>query len=263
MLVTLTSLCGILLEKTNSRDAFAWAVQGMGQDYANLVVVIVLLAGTYLMAKGSFRGYLVWLGAYLYLLYAFAIYSFAVHFHFLFLVYVLVLGRSFFTLIGGLMAAIAAPETVSRALRGNPRARLAAAFLLVISLLFSALWLSEIVLNLLADTVPQDLLETQLPVNPMRVLDLASLLPGMIIAAVLLWREQLPGYLMAVPLTSFTATMGLAIILTSVLSAIHGLPVSVPSRVIVGAIIVMSTVFSYLFLREVREGGTNTPASGR
>jgi hypothetical protein len=85
VLVTITSICVIMLEKTYSRSTAAWAIQTIGQDYANIVVVIVLLISTWFVAKHSLRGFLVWLGACLYLIYAFAIYAFAVHFQFLFL----------------------------------------------------------------------------------------------------------------------------------------------------------------------------------
>ena len=56
------------------------------------------------MAKYSLRGVLVLLGACRYLIYAFAIYAFAVQFQFLFLAYVIILGLSFYTLVGGFVA---------------------------------------------------------------------------------------------------------------------------------------------------------------
>lgn len=160
VLVTITSLCGILLESTYSRETLAWAVQAVSQDYANLAVVAVLLVSTYAVRNHSLRGYLVWLGAYLYLVYAFAIYAFAVHFQFLFLAYVLVLGLSFYTLVGALMAAH--PDTLAPALRGNPRAKMVSVLLFVIGVTFAFLWLSEIVSNLIAGTIPPSLAETQL-----------------------------------------------------------------------------------------------------
>ncbi len=249
VLVTITSLCGILLEQTYARETPAWAVQAVGQDWANLAVVVLLLVSTYFVRNHSLGGYLVWLGAYLYLVYAFAIYAFAVHFQFLFLAYVLVLGLSFYTLVGGLLAA--RPATLARALAGNPAAKATSVLLFVIGAMFAALWLSEIVPNLVAGTVPQSLAETQLWVNPVHVLDLAFLLPGMIVTSVLLRREEYPGYLMAVPLLVFSAAMGLGIVVNFVLSAVRGLPYPLPAGVVVGAIFVLSTWFTWLFLKEV------------
>lgn len=92
----------------------------------------------------------------------------------------------------------------------------------------------------------------------MQVLDLAFLLPGMIITSVLLWRREVLGYLMAVPLLVFAATMGLGIIVIFVLSAASDLPYSLPAGMIVGIIMVLSTLFAWLFLRDVKEAKKGT-----
>ena len=249
VLVAITSLCGILLEQTYGRETPAWAVQAVGQDWANLAVVILLLVSTYLVANGSLRGYLVWLGTYLYLVYAFAIYAFAVHFQFLFLAYVLVLGLSFYTLVGGLLAA--SPAMLARALGENPVARAASLLLFVIGAMFAVLWLSEIVPNLVAGTIPQSLEETQLWVNPVHVLDLAFLLPGMVATSVLLRRDEYLGNLMAVPLLVFSAAMGLGIVVNFVISALRGLPSPLPAAVVVGAIVLLSSWVAWRFLEDV------------
>lgn len=96
-------------------------------------------------------------------------------------------------------------------------------------------------------------METQLWVNPVQVLDLAFLLPGMIITSVMLWRREVLGYLMAVSLLVFATTMGLGIIVMFALSAASGLPYSLPAGAIVGIIMVLGTLFSWLFLNDVKE----------
>jgi len=249
-LVTITSLCGIFLETTYKRETSAWAIQAIGQDYANLAVVIVLLVSTWFVARHSLRGYLVWLGSYLYLIYAFAIYAFAVHFQFLFPAYVLILGLSFYTLVGSLMTADR--DLIAPALQGNPRANAVSVFLLIIGFLFSLLWLSEIIPNIGAGTVSPGLVETGLLTNPVHVLDLAFLLPGMIITSFLLRRGDIRGSLMAVPLLVFAATMGLGILAIFGISALRGLPVLVPASVMVGTIVMLSTALTYLFLKELK-----------
>jgi len=251
VLVTITSLAGILLPQTYTRESLAWSVQAVAQDYANLIAVVLLLVSTYLVWSRSLRGYLVWLGVYLYLVYAFAIYAFAVHFQFLFLAYVAVLGLSFYTLVGGLTAARL--DMLAPALAGNPWARTVGALLFVIGVMFAALWLSEIVPSLITGTVPPSLAETELPTNPVYVLDLAFLLPGMIVTSVLLWRREVLGSLMAVPLLVFSATMGLGILVIFALTALSGLPYPLPAAAIVGAIVVLSTLFAWLYLRDVNE----------
>jgi len=246
-LVTTTSLLGILSGRTYSRETEAWAVQAVGQDYANLVVAVLLLVSTWLLSRHSLRAYLVWLGAYLYLFYAFAIYAFAVHFQFLFLAYVAVLGLSFYALVGGLTAVDI--DELATAMPSGSRAKSVSILLMVIGVLFSLLWLSEIVPNLLAGSVPQTLKETNLWVNPVHVLDLGILLPAMVITSVLLWRRKALGYVLSVPLLVFAMTMGLGIIAMFAISAARGLPYSLPAAALIGIIMLLSALFSSLYLR--------------
>ncbi|MDD4650936.1 MAG: hypothetical protein PHQ34_01785 [Methanothrix sp.] len=250
MLIAITSLLGIFFEGTYSRETKAWAVQALGQDYANLVVVIILIASTYFLSKESLRAYLVWLGAYIYIIYVFAIYAFAVHFNFLFLIYILILGASFFTIIGGLKAVDT--QNLASALRKNTRSRMVSALLMLIAIMFSALWLSEIVPYLLSNEVPPVLIELDLPTNPVHVLDLAFILPGTIVVSALLWRRETLGLLLAVPLLVFMATMGAGIIAMFVLSASNGGASVLPAGLAIGTIMLLSTLFSYLFLKEIK-----------
>jgi|GEM_PF-3955677 len=103
ILASITSFLGIFFEGTYSRETRAWAVQGIGQDYANLIVIFILLMCNYFLSKNSFKAYLVWLGTLIYFIYSFVIYAFFLHFNFLFLAYVSILGLSFYILLGSLI----------------------------------------------------------------------------------------------------------------------------------------------------------------
>jgi len=249
-LVAATSLSGILLEKTYSREAPAWAVQAVGQDFANLAVAALLLVCTFYLSKKSLKAYLVWLGAYFYLVYAFAIYAFFIHFNFLFLVYVLILGLSFYALIGGLMAAD--PAILSKSLLHNTKSKASSVMLMLIAVLFGSLWLSEIIPALLSDSIPKNLVETGLWVNPIHVLDLAFLLPCMIITSTLLWRDKFYGSLLAVPLLVFSVAMGMGIVAMFIVSASQGFAIPLPAAILVCLIMLLSACCSHLFLKEVK-----------
>ncbi|MBN2538207.1 hypothetical protein JXB37_08030 [candidate division WOR-3 bacterium] len=252
VLVTLTSLLGILVPATYSREAGAWAIQAVGQDWANLAVVVLLLASTWHVYRRSARAFLVWLGAHLYLVYAFAIYAFAVHFQFLFLVYVAVLGLSFYSLVVG--ARSFDPDRLAGKMPGGGRARAAGVLLLVIGALFGLLWLGEIVPALLGGTVPAALAETGLWVNPVHVLDLAILLPAMVLAGVSLLRDRSAGKVLAVPLLVFALTMGLGIVVMFGLSAARGLDWPKPAAALIAVIMGLSAWFAVRWLRGMRSG---------
>lgn len=251
ILVTISSLFGIFDMRTYLRETKAWAAQAIGQDYANLIVVILLLVSTYYLSKNSLRAYLVWLGAYIYFIYAFVIYAFAIHFNFLFLIYIIILGASFYTLVGGLRAVDT--KNLSASLLPNTRSKAVSALLMIMGILFGLLWLSEIVPCLLSNEIPPGLVETGLWVNPVHVLDLVFLLPGMIITSVLLWRRSILGFLLAVPLMVFSVAMGAGIISMFIISAIKGMPSSLPAGMIIGLMMILNVYFSYLFLREIKE----------
>ena len=243
ILVLFTSLCGILLPATYDREVPLWTIQVIGQDGTNLLVAVLLLVCTFFVARRSLRAYLIWLGSLLYLTYAFAIYAFALHFQFLFLVYVAILGLSGYTLAGGLAAADR--EAVARVLKKNPALQQSAVLLGTIAVLFLFLWLSSIVPDILDGRVPADVAAMNLLVNPVQVLDLGFLLPGMLATAYLIRRDDAIGCLMAVPLLVFSITMGLGIVAMNLLSIPAGLPYSVPAMVLVSLIIVLSAVVAY------------------
>ena len=252
-LVAVTSLCGLFLEETYARETASWAAQAAGQDAANLLVAALLLAAVVFVRRGSLRAYLAWLGLLLYLVYAFAIYAFAVRFQFLFPIYVAVLGLSFYTLAGGLLAA--SPARLGLALRRNRWSSAAALFLLVVGALFGLLWLAEIVPAAVSGVPPASLGENSLLTNPVHVLDLAFLLPGMVATAYLLRRGAFAGRLAASPLLIFAVAMGLGILFGFGFSAARSLPVPLPAAVLVTAIVVTGAVLATLFLREVETGG--------
>ncbi|NMB80039.1 MAG: hypothetical protein GYA23_13205 [Methanomicrobiales archaeon] len=246
ILVIITSICGIFVPATYAREAPLWAIQAVGQDIANLLVAGMLLCCTFLVARQSLRGFLVWLGLLMYLIYAFAIYAFAVHFQFLFLAYVIILGLAGYTLAGGLFAADR--ESVSRLLQKIPAVRHAAILLAIIAVLFIVLWLVAILPDLLTNTFPAKVEEIHLLVNPVHVLDLAFLLPGMLATAYLIRREKPVGILMAVPMLVFSITMGMGIVAMNILSAAAGLPYTLPGTIMVSLIIVLSAAVTYQIL---------------
>ena len=252
-LAAAASLCGLLLDSTYARETASWAAQAAGQDTANLLVAALLLVSAAYVRRGSLRAYLAWLGLLLYLVYAFAIYAFAVSFQFLFPVYVAVLGLSFYTLAGGLLSVD--PVRTDPALRRNRWARAAALYLFAVGGLFGLLWLAEILPAALSNVPPASLAENGLLTNPVHVLDLAFLLPGMVAAAYLLRRGAFAGRLAAAPFLVFAVTMGLGILAGFWFSAARGLPVPVPAGVLVGAIVAVGAVLAALFLRDVGPDG--------
>jgi hypothetical protein len=184
------------------RGALAWTVQGVAQDFIDLLIVLpVLVISAFLAYHGSPRARLIWLGALSYLVYGFMIYAFGVFFNALFLVYVAALGCCLWALIGG-MAATDWREIRNRFATNTP-VKIVSVLLLIQVVLFYLTWLKEDVPALLSGTIPATVVESGLATNPVHVLDMAVLLPAIAMSAILLWRKQTLGYgLAAVVLTN-------------------------------------------------------------
>src|SRR5262249_12895394 len=88
-------------------------------------------------------------------------------------------------------------------------------------------------------------------VNPVHVLDLAFVLPAMIVAAVSLWKRHPLGLIAAVPLATFMMMMGAAIVGMALTVRARGLATADPAAPM--AIIVVAT--AWLTLRFVTPAG--------
>jgi len=250
LLTAVSSAAGIWMPEVYARETISWAAQGIGQDIVNLFVVApAIVVCVYLAERGSVRAWLVCLGLLLYITYSFVLYSFFVHFNRLFLVYVSVLGLSFWALVGAVSSADT--DRVARALdleRGHATA--AAMYLMVSGLLFGLLWLSDIVPAIASGSTPRGLADVGLPVNPVHVLDLAFALPATIATAWLLWRRRPGGLLFAVPLLTFTATMGVAIVGMSVVMNVRGLAAGNGVVAVFVVLVAIALDLTYLLLRK-------------
>lgn len=151
-----------------------WRSQAIGQDLVNLVAFPMIAVLAVRAVNGSARAFAMWAGLVAYLSYTFAIYSFAVGFGPLFLAYVAVLGWSTITLVVWIPKVL--PSLTPR--EDVAAARVASRLLLGIGVLFSFLWLSEILPALWEGTQPDALRSAGLTTNPVHVLDLALLLPA-------------------------------------------------------------------------------------
>lgn len=227
VLVAVACFTGVYVPGTYSLETVSWGVQGSAQDVVSLYVAIPLLLLSGFFAGRSLKAFFIWVGVMLYLAYSYVLYSFFIHFGILFPVYVAVMGLSAY----GLMAALSTVDR-ERIVRSCRRVgtRAVSVYLFLLGLMFCILWISDIAGALLSGTVPVSVTETGLIVNPVHVLDLSLVLPGMMITGILLRRKRPIGYLFTAPLLTFSALMGLAII--AMQYALEQAGVSEPSPVI-------------------------------
>ena len=249
VLVTVTSLVGLLDSGTYEQETKDWATQAKGQDVGNLLAVAALAISGYCSAKGSFRASLIWVGTLLYFLYAFIVYSLAVHFNDLFLVYVAVLGLTSYALVFSMERL----RTYDGEFPGSPVRQLAGYTLAAIGALFALLWLSEVVPAAIKHEVPQSVLDAGLWVNPIHVIDLAVVLPAFVITGYMTVRGDRSGWFFVGPWLVFSALMGASIVAAMILMAVEGFDDVVVPLVMVSGVVIASLHAGWRYLQQVKD----------
>ena len=224
----------------------AFVPQALAQDLANLAIVSPLwLIFAVLALRGSLRAYLLWLGVLTFTIYNYVIYTFSVPFGSLYLLWVAVFGMSIYSLVGGVTAI---DRKVIQAYFVSRRAiQVAAWFLIITSILFAFLWLSEDIPALLSNTRPQSLVDMGLPTNPVHILDLSFFLPAGIATGIMLIKKKPLAYTVAPAFLVFLILTGIPILITPVVQSVRGESAAWGVAVPIGTLIVLSLgVLSWL-----------------
>jgi len=202
------------------RETAVLANASIAQDIVSLCLVVPLLVVLGLRAsRGSTRAYVCWLGCLAFTAYSYVIYAFALHFGPLFLLWTAVLGLSFYALVGSLVRADATGLQARLAGRGQ---RSMAWTLIAAATLFGAVWLREIVPDLLAGRASSSASTMLLPTNPVHVLDLALFLPAVLTSGVMLLRGKAFGHLTAPGLLVFLALTCVPVLVTPIVAVVRG-----------------------------------------
>jgi len=159
------------------------------------VAVPFLIASMALVARGSVKPLITWLGAATYILYNSVLFLIATPFNSLFLLYVAMFALSAWSIVLTLHA-IDVPEFGRRFSAALP-ARGLAAFLGVIAILNAAAWLAQALPATLSDKPPSFLEGTGLITQPSFVQDLSFWLPLTLVVAVWLWQRRPWGLLLS------------------------------------------------------------------
>jgi hypothetical protein len=257
LLVATASIAGLVDARVYAEETKNWAAQARGQDIGNLLAVVTLLLSGFGFHGGSHRAALVWLGTLFYLVYAYVVYSMAVHFNGLFLVYVACLGLASYAVIftvNGLRADSATyPEPASR--------RVAGLTCICIGVLFGLLWLSELIPATLSGEVPQSAIDAGLWVNPIHVIDLAVLLPALVIAGWQTLRGEAEGLFLVGPLLVFSVLMGTSIVAAMVLMTVEGFENTLPPLVMVSGVVMVSLVAAWRYLGRSYDSAPQRPST--
>lgn len=265
LLTTAATVVGLFVPNFY-RDDPVLLPQIYGQDLLTLVVGVPALAvSLYYADRGSLRGYVVWLGVTGYLLYTYASYAFMTAFNELYLVYTTLLWLTLFTFVGGMVRLDAA--ALKRDLN-EASVRPYIAFQLLLAVLVSMLWLSEILPATLAGTSPASIAEPGLPTSVIYSLDLGIIVPVFVLTAYWLWNRRPWGYAFTAVLLVKVATLGGAVLAMTVYMLRDGQAVPLPQILIFGTLTATSLGLMGRFLVAINpetdpvQAGTSSESGG-
>lgn len=195
VLTVIASVMGLFWEGLY-RDNQWVTTQFRGADAVRLLLFVPLLGAAILYGKrGSLRALLLWLGLLWTLLYDYAFYLFAAVFNELFLVYVILFALPILLLL--LAIPKLTPKRIQQACSERIPRKPIAIYLSLVALLLFGMWFSQIMAFLLTGELPASILESGHPTGVVFALDLALLIPGLLWAALALWKNHPWGYVLA------------------------------------------------------------------
>ena len=211
LFLAIASYYGAFMPDTYARDSASMGTQGMGQDAFDLFVVVpLLLVSLAFTLRGNRVALMALAGTFFYVLYSFFIYAFGVHFNNLFLVYCTILGTSLYLFLLCVMELN--HQQIHRWFGEKTPVRSTAIYFIVVATLFYMLWLKDVIPAIYGSSVPANVTDNDLLVNPVHVLDIAIALPGLIVTAILLLKKHPLGYLFTPIFLIFTILLALALV---------------------------------------------------
>jgi len=225
------------------------AIQGIAQDYVTLFIAIPLLIVSFAgFRKGSIRAKYILTGTTGYLLVTYLFYTAMGMYNYMFLVWVTLLGLTFFTLLKLILSFNFAASTGE--LSEKAPHKFAGGFLMFNSIIIALLWLSILLPPLIDGTLyPKELDHyTTLIVQGF---DLGLLLPASFISGLLLYRRKPSGLVLGTVYLGFLSLLMIALCAKIAAMAIQGVNV-IPAVFVIPAITVVTIIALVSMVRKVR-----------
>ena len=210
VLVIYASITGLFTNDFYATETLNWQVQSLGQDAINLYLVspVLILSASFAVTNNKFALQL-WSGVILYLIYTYAIYCFDIHFNSMFMIYCVILGLSFYSFL--YFVSLYRFQQLDNMLHKRPIVNIVAIYFIVVSCLFYLIWLAEILPALVKQQAPASLAVIGLFTNPVHVIDLSIVLPGIFLTGIFLLRKKFAGLLFAPTILVFFILMDITI----------------------------------------------------
>lgn len=247
--LSLVSIAGAFFPSTYERDSVSLAAQGAGQDLVDLFVGVPLLLVTFLLAsRGNRKAALIYAGTLAYIMYSFVIYCFGIYFNQFFLLYCLTLSLSLYAFI--LVFSDLKRQNIELWFNQAP-VKLISVYMAFVALVFYVLWLKSVVPAIVLNEIPKEVSDYNLLVSPVHVIDLVFALPALLIGAVLIWRRQGVGYIIASLALVFMVLLTLALAAMVLMLEVRGISEDHSIAIVFGILSITSVSILILLFRKL------------
>lgn len=257
ILVAATSIYALITPNFYRLETEDWVKQSTAQDVVDLFLVlpVLMIAGLF-VHRGERLAEPMWGGSLLYLIYTFIIYCFNIHFNQLFLVYVGALGISVWAFIYFIRQQQRMQTIPS--LSSTRIARVVSIYFIAVAIIFYALWLADVIQALAAGRPSNSLVAAGLTTNPVHVLDLSVVLPGIFITGLLLYRQHPIGLMLTPVILVFFMLMDITIAIIFMAQQKESMS-NLPGTIVMSLLTVWSLVALLWFLKNGKpEPGNDT-----
>lgn len=246
ILICISSYEGFINPDFYGNETLNWQAQSVGQDLINLFLIgpVLLITSFMVLLKKAFA-YPLWAGALLYLIYTYQIYCFNIHFNSYFIAYCLILGLCFYLFVYFVYSQI----KLGLRFKNNPLNKPIAFYFLIIAVLFYLLWLGDILPAIVYNTVPESVKKGGLVSNPVQVLDLSIVLPGVFVTGILLLKKKSLGLLFSPILLTFFILMDLTISLLTIVMVNKGVESNYTVAIVMAF---LATISAILLIQQLK-----------
>lgn len=252
-LIAVTSIYGLHNSNAYILETANWAAQSRAQDLINLFIVVpILLVSAILAYKKSLAAYLIWLGNLAFIIYSFILYVFFVHFNAMFLLYSAILGATVYLLIYSLVSVDLEKIKASIPLSAK-LIKIISIFMTALGGLFYLVWLKDIIPSLLGSKVPNSITEAGLVTNGVYVIDIAILLPALILSGYYLRKNKAIGYVLTGMLLPFSLIMMISIAFIIYYLGIKGLPTDSNVLSVFGFLSLLTLIITVLYYNNIKK----------
>lgn len=232
-----------------ARDSVSMASQAIAQDMVTLLVAIpFLFISLWLLKKQNEKGLFLLSGTIGYFLYTYASYSFLIVFNSLYLIYVILMGLSFYAFILSLMELNRLD--IKKMITDRYPQKSLSVFFLISGIMIMGMWLGNIIPALAEGSAPTKL--EHYATLGIQTLDLGFVVPACMVTAYLLGKGKKWGYLLATVFVVKMVTMTIAVSAMTILMQKNGAYVGIEERILFLSLFLISAVFMGKMLKEMK-----------